>query len=317
MYRTVLSLILIIFTLVGCDNPEPVIEENFVFASASSIFVDENKICISGYEFDSNNKKYSTKYWIDDVSVDSVKFVDAINEGSMYQESVDKEHRTVYNYKNFAGETETYKFDMGTLVEGGKLFYYKDNNMIYMDTTALGNVSSVFMSKGVEYFAGYFGEIIQGEAGKSLYPITPFYWGSKSRPKTLQVPSGQFFRGISTIYVNDNSDIYVGGVMQSPMYWENSKAIVLNSLFGMVSQIIISNADVYAVGFYNKNNSNSTGMTACYWKNSELFKLEDNAQAEGIFIKGDDIYICGSVGRIPSEYKACYWKNGVRIDLPN
>ncbi len=277
--------------------------------------MNNGKVCISGYAY--NGIKYSTKYWIDDINTDATNFVNAINTGSIYRESVDEEFRTVYVYKNLIGEIEIYKFDQGSLVEGGKLFYYKNNSMINMDTTALGTVSSVFVSQGREYFAGFFGKIIVGEGGESLSPTTPFYWDSNSKPVVLQVPGESFFGGVSTIYVSENDDIYVGGLMSLPMYWENSGAIVLNTLYGEVWQIKVSGADVYAVGLYNKNNSNSTGHTACYWKNGELIELEDNAQASGIFIDGDDIYIAGSVGRVPVDYKACYWKNGVLIDLPN
>ena len=101
------------------------------------------------------------------------------------------------------------------------------------------------------------------------------------------------------------------------MYWENVEPNVLNTLYGQVRQIVVSGTDVYAVGSYNKNNSNGTGHTASYWKNRVLHELEDDAQASGIFIDGTDIYVSGSIGRLPVEYKACYWKNGVRIDLPN
>ena len=185
-----------------------------------------------------------------------------------------------------------------------------------MDTTAMGTVSSVFVSQGAEHFAGFFGKTLVGEGGESLSPTTPFYWDGISKPVTLLVPGESFFGGVSTVYASDNDDIYVGGLMSFPMYWENSEVIVLNTLYGEVRQIKVSGTDVYAVGLYNKNNSNSTGHTACYWKNGELIELEDNARASGIFIHGNDIYIAGSVGRVPVDYKACYWKNGVRINLP-
>ena len=36
-----------------------------------------------------------------------------------------------------------------------------------------------------------------------------------------------------------------------------------------------------------------------------------------LFSSSDTIYISGATGKVPSRYKACYWKNGIRTDLPN
>ena len=100
------------------------------------------------------------------------------------------------------------------------------------------------------------------------------------------------------------------------MYWKNTDPVVLDKRFGEVWQITKSGSDIYAVGLINKYNSNSTGHTACFWKNGTLYELEDNAQAYGIFLDGNDIYVTGSVGKVPAHYRPCYWKNGVRVDLP-
>jgi hypothetical protein len=80
--------------------------------------------------------------------------------------------------------------------------------------------------------------------------------------------------------------------------------------------LYVTGSNDYAAGYYNKANSNSTGHTACYWKNSELFELEDDAQAYGIFIDGTDVCVAGSTGNVPTQYSACYWKNGIRVNLP-
>ncbi|MDD2584832.1 MAG: hypothetical protein PHE99_07835, partial [Bacteroidales bacterium] len=118
-----------------------------------------------------------------------------------------------------------------------------------------------------------------------------------------------------SIYVDKENNRYVGGLIGLPMYWKNSNPVILETLYGEVNQITVSGADVYAVGLYNKFNSNSTAHTACYWKNRERIDLEDNAQAYGIYIDGNDIYVAGSIGDVPARYKPCYWKNGIRVDL--
>ncbi|MNT94142.1 hypothetical protein D3C86_1553020 [compost metagenome] len=90
----------------------------------------------------------------------------------------------------------------------------------------------------------------------------------------------------------------------------------MDDRYGEVLQITQSKNDIYAVGLINKYQSNSTRHTACYWKNGTLYELEDNAQASGIYIDGEDVYVTGSTGDVPLNYKPCYWKNGVRVDLP-
>src|SRR5690606_41875357 len=86
--------------------------------------------------------------------------------------------------------------------------------------------------------------------------------------------------------------------------------------YGGVWQITKGGPDVYAAVLINKRGSKSTGPTACYWKNGELHDLEDDAQAFGICINGDDVYVSGAVGSVPAQYRPCYWKNGIRTDLP-
>ena len=123
-----------------------------------------------------------------------------------------------------------------------------------------------------------------------------------------------YFNGVSCIH-KSGSDVYVAGKMDFPMYWKNSEMVRLHENYGEVNQIKVAGNDVYAVGFYNKKNSNSTNHTACYWKNGTLVELEDGAVAYSIFIDGNDIYTAGAKGRFNAEYKACYWKNGKRVML--
>ncbi|WP_461532673.1 hypothetical protein [Sinomicrobium sp.] len=122
--------------------------------------------------------------------------------------------------------------------------------------------------------------------------------------------------GVSSIYVKSEDEYYTGGLCGIPMYWKNEEAVILDERYGEVWQITKSDADVYAVGLVNKHNSNSSGHTASYWKNGTLHELDDNAQAYGIFIDGDDVYVSGAIGIAPAFYTSCYWKNGVRVDLP-
>ena len=176
-------------------------------------------------------------------------------------------------------------------------------------------LSSISFFNEQTFYSGHISKEIFIETGPSFVPNIPFFWDGNSPIVELPIPEDLFFRGTSCVFV-DTNDFYVGGRTSFPMYWKNTEMVKLGELFGEVNQIYVTEENIYAVGFYNKNDSNSKGHTACYWKNGELFELDDNAQANGIFIDGDNIYICGSTGSIPIEYNACYWKNGNRVDLP-
>lgn len=308
--------LLIIFMTVSCTKDNIGFEENTrnQYSCAFSIIANQNKVLVSGYL--NTDSEFKTKYWIDSLNADSVTFISSLDNGSTYKEPVDELYRTVSVHKTLNGETDIYKFDQGSFIDDGKIFYYKNNEIVRMDTSATGTITSVCILNDKLFFAGYFSEKRYSETGEILSPKTPFFWDGNSTLINLPLPDDAFFQGISCVYV-DKEDYYTGGLMGFPMYWKNTEPTTLSALYGEVHQVIVSESDVYAVGFYNKSNSNSTGHTACYWKNGELFELEDNAQAYGIYIDGNDIYVSGSTGYVPAQYKACYWKNGVRVNLPN
>lgn len=308
--------LLAIFSIVSCknDNLESIENTRNPSSCAFSIIVNQNKVLVSGYL--NTDSELSSKYWIDSSNADSVTFISSMDNGSTYKGSVDELFRKIYVHKTLNGKMDVYKFDQGSTVDDGKIIYYKNNEIVRMETSATGTIASVCFLNDKPFFAGYFSEKGYSEAGETFFPKTPFFWDGNSTLINLPLPDDVFFRGISCVYV-DEEEYYTGGLMDFPVYWENKELVKLSTLYGEVHQIIVSESDVYAVGFYNKSNSNSTGHTACYWKNKELFELEDNAQAYGIYVDGNDIYISGATGNVPSQYKACYWKNGIRTDLLN
>jgi hypothetical protein len=316
--KTIKNLLLffIVLTFLGCseDNLEPAEKIKIQCSDAYYIIKNNDKLLLSG--FVNTDYKIKTKYWIDSLSVDSITFINSLDNGNFYDVSFNKYSPIIYAHRTLNGEKDIYKFDEGFIVKDKKIFYYKNNEIIRMDTSAFGTITSVCFFNDKPYFAGYYSKIMYFEGGKGLSPKTPFFWDGNSILIDLPLPNVLFFKGISCIYV-DEEDYYIGGLMDFPMFWKNTEIVKLSNLSGEVKQIIKSGSDVYAVGFYNKNNSNSTGHTACFWKNGELFELADDAQAHGIYIDGKDIYVSGSIGKVPVEYKACYWKNGVRVDLPN
>lgn len=305
-----------VFTIVSCkkDNLESIENKSNPYSCAYSIIVNQNKVLISGYL--STDSKLRSKYWIDSSSADSVAFINSIDNGITYKEPVDELFRKVIIHKTLNGELDVYKFNQGTMFKDEGIFYYINNEIVRMETSAPGTIASVCFLGDKPFFAGYFSEKGYYESGETFFPKTPFFWDGNSSLIYLPLPDGVFFGGINCVYV-DEEVYYIGGLTDFPMYWKNNELVKLSNLYGEVQQIVVSESDVYAVGFYNKGNSNSTGHTACYWKNKELFELEDNAQAYGIYVDGSDIYISGASGNVPSQYKACYWKNGIKTYLLN
>jgi len=285
-------------------------------AGGYSILVNKGNVLVSGFKSD-NRQQISTQYWINGEIANSSGFTELVEKQSGYRQSVDDQFRTVYTYKDLNGQLQNYRFDQVSLRTGGKLFYYKNDSIVEMKNDSLGTISSVAINNAQSYFAGTFGKIISSETGKELSPVTPFVWDGNSSIILLPVPKAAvYFQGVSTIYLASANEFYVGGRFNVPMYWKNTDPVVLDERYGEVWQITKSGSDVYAVGLVNKYNSNSTEHTACYWKNGQLHELEDRAQAYGIFVDGEDVYVTGATGNVPIDYKPCYWKNGVRVDLP-
>ena len=79
------------------------------------------------------------------------------------------------------------------------------------------------------------------------------------------------------------------------------------------SQIFsIETYDIHVVGNITTENTNLT--KAMYWKNNIptlLDQSENESTATAVVVVNDDVYISGS-----SNHKACYWKNGNIIYLP-
>ena len=310
-----LTLLILIGLLVSCkkDNTNA---NNGPLAGGYSILVNNGNILVSGFKSEGN--LLSTKYWINGESAEQSKFTELVGNHMAYRQGVDEKYRTGYSYKDRSGEIQNYRFDQSPVIEKGFMFYYKNNTMQRLANDSIGLLSAVTFNDDNPTFAGSLGEMTTSIAGNlSYYPKTAFIWDGHSSMLKLKLPvESSLFWGVSTIYSNSPNEFYVGGLCGVPMYWKNSDPVVLDKRFGEVWQITKSGSDIYAVGLINKYNSNSAGHTACYWKNGVIQELGDDAQAYGIFVEGNNIYVTGAVGKFPSNYRPCYWKNGQRVDLP-
>lgn len=117
------------------------------------------------------------------------------------------------------------------------------------------------------------------------------------------------------------ADVYFGGyysdLYEYPSIWKNGNREQLPGGYGNVTDILINQTDVYAVGYVR------TAQTAiaAQWKNGVLTKLGEgyNFSANSIAQSNNDTYIVGE-GNItgPSgQRSALLWKNGTLQALEN
>ena len=207
-------------------------------------------------------------------------------------------------------------------------------------------VDGIAVSGSDVYIAGSYGEITYNE--ETNIPISPYYTACywKNGVKTdLSTNAHAIAGGIAV----SGSDVYVAGrytestnsmttITTTACYWKNGVRTDLFSEsspgYAQADYIAVSGSDVYVAGSYQEitgyneeTNNPIYTYTACYWKNgvrTDLFSESSPgyAQADYIAVSGSDVYITGryqdneGTNSPFSSYTSCYWKNGVRIDLP-
>ena len=104
----------------------------------------------------------------------------------------------------------------------------------------------------------------------------------------------------------------VAMISQSYYLKDGTKEALSPDKISIATSIFVSSSDVYVSGLYM--DATATHMTACYWKNGELFDLDSNdndANTTGIYVSGEDVYISGFyMDPTTDKMVACYWKNG-------
>lgn len=306
-----LAIFSIIFLFVSCKKSD---DKQELLSNGLSIIVTEGHVAISGYR--SFVGEVSTIYWLDGVKTDAATFIKNIPNGTFYRKAIDENSRINFEYKSKSGVKEVYQMDQGSFLLDTIMYYYKNNAKVKMNSDSVGVLRTMAIYDDKPLFAGMFGKVSGNFGGNSLAISKPFFWNGASEPEELPLPNKGIFKEVTAVFQSSENTIYIGGNCGFPVYWKNKELVVLDERYGEVLQIVQSKTDIYAVGLINKYQSNSTKHTACYWKNGVLHELEDNAQASGIYIDGEDIYVTGSTGDVPVNYKPCYWKNGIRVDLP-
>jgi len=112
-------------------------------------------------------------------------------------------------------------------------------------------------------------------------------------------------------------------------YWKNGEIVELAEDAYATGIAVLGN-DVYVCGYryelipiYDEKQRPEGGMVdwregekeAVYWKNGQQITLAQNAQATGIAVSGNDVYICGYTNPDSDTPTAVYWKNKQQIVL--
>ncbi|OPC39228.1 hypothetical protein [Elizabethkingia anophelis] len=117
-------------------------------------------------------------------------------------------------------------------------------------------------------------------------------------------------------------DIYISGNGRN--YWKNGQEFFVphmpqyqgdNSTSAIMNMFVNGN-DVHFAGVLS-----AVSWTAIYWKNNNPIRLEEygnnsfQSRAEGIYAKGNDLYVCGWSYLQGEKRRAKYWKNGIATVL--
>jgi hypothetical protein len=202
-----------------------------------------------------------------------------------------------------------YYYNDGT----GTACYWK--NGIRNDIGGANNTNAIAVSGNDVYIAGSFSD------GSNAYAC---YWKNGNKINLSSIGDYWVAEGIAL----SGTDVYItgfyaynnGGGMQG-CYWLNGTRHDLSGNGLAAGTVAISGANVYMAGMY-RNGENSN---ACYWLNGTQVVLPapaGDSSAYTITIDGNDVYALGSYGGYdfgedgPIPPPPCYWKNGVRYDLP-
>ncbi len=126
-----------------------------------------------------------------------------------------------------------------------------------------------------------------------------------------------FYQGEAYSVFVVGTDVYVvGAYANAATIWKNGVVTTLSSgaLLGSIARaVFVSGTDVYAAGYVTQTINFNVVYVATSWKNGIATSLTNGpavADANSIFVSGNDVYVVGKEGN-----SAKLWKNGVASTL--
>ena len=178
------------------------------------------------------------------------------------------------------------------------------------------NTTSIFVSDGIVYTAGYYYNSKSRQA--------PCYWKGIEK---INLPCDSTYDAYTTSIYVSNGTVYIAGHYTTSnagngekslaCYWVNSirKELNDNSVsWAFISSIFVVDTTVYLGGCRSGQQSHSV---PCYWKSKIRTDLSmgntTNGEVNSICVSNGNIYTCGYCGdytMIP-----CYWMGSIKTDL--
>jgi uncharacterized repeat protein (TIGR02543 family) len=219
----------------------------------------------------------------------------------------------------------------GTTYTIGQTFQIGTSNVtLYANWTANPTYTVTYLANGAEsgdvpednthYEQGQTVTVLGniGNLDHSTYGFV--YWNTANNGSGTTYSKGRtFIMGSSNvtlyaIWKNKNyvAGSYNDGTNHGACYWANGLLVPLHNGTSGAFRAFKQGTDIYVTGQYN----NGTNDIACYWKNgtkTDQITLS-NCGVGDMFISGTDVYAVGYY--ISGTYRACYWLNGTRYELP-
>jgi hypothetical protein len=173
--------------------------------------------------------------------------------------------------------------------------------------------SSIFVSNGIVYTAGYY---LNSKALQA-----PCYWMGTTR---IDLPYDSTQEGYTTSIFVSNGNVYIAGHYTTwnkglPCYWVNSirNALVDSANWAFISSIYVVDTTIYLAGWHSFDKL-SSNVVPCYWVGKTRTDLSignsSNGQANSLFVSGGIVYTCGYYGDMGNRIP-CYWTGPVKTDL--
>jgi hypothetical protein len=287
---------------------------------ASSVFVFDNDVWVSGKSMPTQNSMRQTKLWKN--GKEQTFPIQATDIVSVYVSGND-----VY----MAGKEESVLGpNIAALWKNGekqKLINRWENGAEVDCYFAYANL--VFVSGNDVYVVGQSkntGEVAFSQDGKTAYllkkdavtregnavaqdgKIVIELWKNGVKQ---QISDGTNDAFVTSLYVSGNDVYIVGNEKSAAKIWKNGEAQKLsNGIESSANSVFVSGNDVYVAGYEQNVGERAV---AVLWKNGEAQKLTDGkffAEANSVFVSGSDVYVVGYEGTKDEKFYAMLWKNG-------